>query len=365
MIPAAAGRLVAFTQLLRGHGFALAHDQIVSFLKAVTLLGPRDLGSISQAAVATLAPQRERRAEFDALFHAFFHEEAAIASAAQSIPEDEAPEHPGHSGGDDAPDTTEANESGQAASGGEILSRRNLFPATHDALTRLARFGPQALPRRRGFRRSPDARKGAIDLRRSVRTILAHDGDLLRLMRTRRQTVQRRVILLVDVSGSMKNHTADYLRYAHALLQIAPDAECYTFGTRLTRITRALRHPVADVALARASAVVADWDGGTRIGEALATFLARPQRASLIRGAMVIVLSDGLERGDHALMTAAVRSIGRRAHKLLWLTPLAADPRFRPETQAIKSILPFLTGLGDGGSLDALVDNTLKLGARP
>ena len=145
---------------------------------------------------------------------------------------------------------------------------------------------------------------------------------------------------------------------------MADNVETFTFGTRLTRITRALRHRDQARALARVAAVVDDWDGGTRIGPALSAFMANRHYASLLRGAVVLVLSDGLERGEPTAMREAVARIARRAWYLAWLTPLAADPRFRPETRALKDILNHLDRLGDGGSLASLVDHTLHIGAR-
>jgi uncharacterized protein with von Willebrand factor type A (vWA) domain len=164
----------------------------------------------------------------------------------------------------------------------------------------------------------------------------------------------RRLLLLVDISGSMKKHTDDHLRFAHALTQSLPDVETFSFGTRLTRLTRSLRHKSIDRALAEIAPAVADWDGGTRIGENLARFLAVPRFSRASRGALVLVLSDGLERGDPQPMTAAVRRLAARSWRLAWLTPLAADPDFSPDTAALKAILPIVDHLGDGSSVAAL-----------
>ncbi len=138
------------------------------------------------------------------------------------------------------------------------------------------------------------------------------------------------------------------------------DTETFAFGTRLTRLTHAMRIRSRKAALARASDLVADWDGGTRIGAALEAFLGHPRFAGLAHGAIVVVISDGLERGDHTRMTEAVRRLDRRARHLLWLSPLAGDPRYKPETAAIKAILPIVGHIGDGSSADSVVDVLLK-----
>ncbi len=363
-LPRAASVLVDFTRLLRAHGFPLGHEQMVMFLDAVRLLGPKSIESIRHAAHAALAPTADRHAEFDALFHAFFFEQAAVVSAAKSLPEEDAPVKDKGDQRREPPEIEGANRSGKVAAAQELLGiRRFDSPAEEPALDRLNREGAKALPRRRGFRKIPHRQGDALDLRRSMRRVVEHDGDVVRLMRERRKVLQRPIVLLIDVSGSMKAHTADYLRYAHALTQIADEVETFTFGTRLTRITKALTHRDCTRALANVAAVVDDWDGGTRIGPALSAFIGNPRYASLLRGAVVLVLSDGLERGDPAPMRAAVARIARRAFHLAWLTPLAADPRFRPETRALKDILQFLDQLGNGVSLASLVDHTLLIGS--
>lgn len=364
-LPRAASVLVDFTRLLRAHGFPLGHEQIVMFLGAVHLLGPKDIESIRYAAHATLAPPADRHAEFDALFREFFCEEIGAVSAARSLPEDDAPAKDRGQRHRDPPEIEGANRSGKAATAQEMLGIRRLeTPGDDRVLDRLNREGPKALPRRRGFRKIPHKRGAALDLRRSLQRVVEHDGDVLRLMRERRKLLQRPIVLLIDVSGSMKAHTADFLHYAHAMTQMADRVETFTFGTRLTRITRALGHRNMTLALESVAAIVDDWDGGTRIGPALTAFIANPRYASLLRGAVVLVLSDGLERGNPDPMREAVARIARRAFHLAWLTPLAADPRFRPETRALKDILEFLDQLGNGGSLASLVDHTLHIGSR-
>ena len=165
----------------------------------------------------------------------------------------------------------------------------------------------------------------------------------------------------------MKARTDAHLRFAHslrALVRAADRIEVFTIGTRLTRVTRALRLRNREQALATASGLVSDWDGGTRIGDALQAFLAVPRFASAARGAVVLILSDGLERGDPKAMTDAVKRLAARAWHLSWMTPLAADPGYRPETAALKSILPYLDTLADAGSTERLCHHVLNLSTR-
>jgi uncharacterized protein with von Willebrand factor type A (vWA) domain len=163
----------------------------------------------------------------------------------------------------------------------------------------------------------------------------------------------------------MKAHTDDYLSFAHALTQALPSVETFSFGTRLTRLTRSLRHKNLHRALTEIAPAVADWSGGTRIADSIAAFLAAPRFSRASRGALVIVLSDGLERGDPNAMAHAVRRLAARSWRLAWLTPLAADPGFRPETAALKAILKIVDQLGDGSGIDplcAFVEGSARLG---
>ena len=165
-----------------------------------------------------------------------------------------------------------------------------------------------------GARRGPFA-----DLRRTLRESVRNDGEVLRLGRLRRRTRPRKILLLIDVSGSMKARTAENMRLAHALSQAASNVEIFTFGTRLTRVTRALRLKRREQALNAAAHLVSDWDGGTRIGDALQAFLAVPRFGGYARGAAVVIVSDGLERGDPAALRDAVAKLSRRA----WRAQLA------------------------------------------
>jgi uncharacterized protein with von Willebrand factor type A (vWA) domain len=159
----------------------------------------------------------------------------------------------------------------------------------------------------------------------------------------------------------MKERTEAHLRFAHALAQSTQRVETFTIGTRLSRVTKALALKRREQALATVSAIVADWDGGTRIGDALQAFLAVPRFAGYARGALVLIVSDGFERGDHRAMTDAVARLKLLAWRISWLTPLLADPRYRPATDALKSILPLIDDLSDASSTDRLCAHVLAL----
>ena len=363
-LPRAARAFVSFAALLRVNGFAVAPEQTTAFLAAIELLGPRSMEDIRLAGLATLAPPPERRATYDRLFDIHFIGSEAIDQAGAEDEEVVRLQEEGR-GEDETLLVDEANESGLAAARSEALvERRFAASATGDALRRLAREAPARLPRRRGHRRMRARRGPWADLRRTLRESVRNDGEVLRLGRLKRRARPRKVLLLIDVSGSMKGRTDDNMKLAHALSHAAPNVEVFTFGTRLTRVTRALRVKRREQALSAAAHLVSDWDGGTRIGDALQAFLAVPRFGSYARGAAVVIVSDGLERGDPSALRDAVAKLSRRAWRLSWLTPLAAGPGFQPQTEALIAIRRFVDDLVDGGSTAAIVSHVLSLGQR-
>ena len=361
-MPAAARHLAGFPSFLRRFDFRTSPEQTMAFLEAVELLGPRSIDDVRRAALATLSPARERAGEFDALFRAWFHGEFAPVPGERED-ETEIRIHEEAAGVYEPSEAPDVDESGRSATAAEALSQRRFRPEFDLLLfRRFAREAPVRLPRRRGFRHAR-ARKGeSIDLRRALRLAVRQGGDTPVLPWRRRRPQHRRILLLIDISGSMKEHTEHTLRFAHALHRAAERMECFTLGTRLTRVTGAFRLRNPDRALERASALAPDWDGGTRIGDALRAFLAVPRFAGLARGAAVIILSDGLERGAPDAMIDAVRRLSRLAWRLSWLTPLAADAGFRPETAALAAVLPWLDDLEDGATPARLCAHVLGLG---
>jgi uncharacterized protein len=365
ILPRAARPFVTFPALLRANGFAVAPEQTAAFLESVGLLGPKSIADIRRAAHATLAPPPERRPAFDALFGVHFLGELEEGEALAQPDDETVRVQEERVGGAEPLASDEVNEAGQDATTAEALSvRRFGEESDFEALRRFARAAPARMPRRPGYRHMRARRGTSFDTRRTLREAVRNDGDVMQLRRLKRRPRQRRVLLLIDVSGSMKERTEPHLRIAHALAHAVERIEVFTFGTRLTRVTRAMRLKHREQALAATSAIVSDWDGGTRIGDALRAFLAVPRFAGYSRGAAVLVLSDGLERGDPSAMRQAVTRLSRLAWRVSWLTPLAADPDFKPQTEGLKAILPLVDDLADGSSVQSVCAHVLNLQAR-
>ena len=245
-----------------------------------------------------------------------------------------------------------------AAYSDEELLREKDFAEYTDAeralartlLRRIAARSPQRLSRRS---RPTRRRRDTHDLRATVRASLRHGGELIERRYREPGQRARRVVLVCDVSGSMAPYARMLLQYLQASVAAHARVEAFVFGTRLTRVTRDLDGRDPDRALRRAAERVSDWSGGTRIGAALAE-LNREHGRRIGRGAVVVVLSDGWDRGDPELLGAEMARLRRTAHRLLWLNPLAADPRYEPLTRGMRAALPHVDHLLPGNSIASL-----------
>jgi uncharacterized protein len=245
-----------------------------------------------------------------------------------------------------------------AAYSEQELLREKDFAAYSDAeralartlLRRIAARAPQRVSRRT---RPTRRRRDEHDLRATVRASLRHGGELMERRYREPGVRARRVVLVCDVSGSMTPYARMLLQYLQASVAAHTRVEAFVFGTRLTRVTRDLDGRDPDRALRRAAERVSDWSGGTRIGAALAE-LNREHGRRIGRGAVVVVLSDGWDRGDPDLLAAEMARLRRTAHRLLWLNPLAADPRYEPLTRGMRAALPHVDHLLPGNSIASL-----------
>jgi uncharacterized protein len=218
-------------------------------------------------------------------------------------------------------------------------------------------------PRRR-TRRYEKGRHGQhVDLRRTLRASLRTGGDPIRLARRRRRVARRRLVMLCDISGSMEPYARAYLQFLTCAAGSGPNAEAFVFATRLTRLTRALasRHP--ERAIQRAAAAAPDWSSGTRIGDALKTFNDRHGRRGMARGAVVVILSDGWERGDPTLVGREMARLARLAHRIVWVNPRVSASAFSVQAGGMVAALPHCDALVSGHSFEALGEVAAAIGA--
>jgi uncharacterized protein with von Willebrand factor type A (vWA) domain len=330
------GTLTGFGRALRAEGLSVGTGRIAQFCRAAALVGVEDL---YWAGRATLVSRPEDTPVYDRVFRTFF-----------GRPEPPRAKH--------APMRVrvEVEDEVGLASTAELLRRKSFARCTPEELAQLAKLMARidlAVPRRRTRRREPD-RTGLPDLRRTLRRSFRTGGEPVERAYRARRTRRRRLVLLLDVSGSMAEHSRALLVFAHAALRADRRWEAFCFGTRLTRVTRALATRDLDEALRRASDQVVDWDGGTRIGESLADFLDRFGHGGLARGAVVVICSDGLDVGDPDLLAEQMARLSRLAHRVVWLNPLKEDPAYEPLARGMKAALPYVDVFASGHDLASL-----------
>lgn len=355
--------LLALAHAVRAAGVAVTHDRSTAFLEAATIVGADDLERVRRAGRATLCAGPEDLLRFDQVFDAWF---ARGSDHVRRVPREQ---NRTLSSTLPLEDTDPGAGEGSAesvhvtASDREILRHRDvaaLAAGDKALLDRLIAGLRPRLPVRRSTRRTP-WRRGEIDVRRTLRSMLRQMGEPSRIERRRRGLRARRVVLLIDVSGSMRPYADALLRLAHVIVHAHPPGgagsatavEAFTLGTRLTRITEALRSRDPERALVRAGEQVPDWSGGTRLGEVLRAFLAQVGTRHLSRGAVVVIISDGWELGDGSELGAQLARMHRLAHRVIWANPHRGKEGYRPVQTGIVAALPHVDAFVAGHSVRA------------
>jgi hypothetical protein len=361
-VPAPAEVPVAFARLLRRRGLDVPGTAVVAFAEALALV---DLGrpeSAYWAGRATLVRRAEDIATYDRAFADFWRGRAApLAPPPPPVPVTLLADD-----GDDRPDDDASQDGSDELvqelrfSRVERLAEKDFATCTaderdelHDALAQLRLGGPTRRSRRFTPASGPSGRP---DLRRTIRDAKRTGGEALRLRTRKPRARPRRLVLLLDVSGSMDAYARALVRFAHAAVLARRHVEVFTLGTRLTRVTRQLSGPDPDLAVASAAAEVADWSGGTRLGDVLRTFNDRWGVTGLGRGAVVVILSDGWDRGDPDQLAAEMERLHRVTHSIIWVNPLKAAPGYEPLARGMAAALPHVDRFVPGHSLAALAD---------
>jgi uncharacterized protein with von Willebrand factor type A (vWA) domain len=218
-----------------------------------------------------------------------------------------------------------------------------------------------ATPIRR-TRRYEHGRGRQVDMRRTLRASLRTGGEPMRISRRRRRSERRRLVMLCDISGSMEPYARAYLQFLASAAGSGPRAEAFVFATRLTRLTRALRSRHPERAIERAAAAAPDWSSGTRIGDALKAFVDRHGRRGMARGAVVVILSDGWERGDPSVVSREMERLSRLAHRIVWVNPRVSASSFSVQAGGMVAALPYCDAFVSGHSFAALREVTEAIG---
>ncbi len=392
--------LLTLGRELRDAGLPLGSGQVMNLVEAVATVDPRKQGDVYHAAKATVVTRPEHIPLFDAHFAHFWRRlsnemdlpaETYLASNdPESVPLNDAAKPPGKQERRDGQTAGNQERTILAIEGSDEAERGEaedlevppedvLIFSAREALRRkdFAQFSSEEIAEARRIiegmtwrlgtretRRRERSNHGVyIDQRATLRRSLRHGGVPVDLRRRRRKERMRPLVLLCDISGSMDRYSRLLLRFVHALEHGLEAVEVFVFGTRLTRITRELRRRDVDHAIAEVTKSVEDWSGGTRIGESIKTFNYRWSRRVLRSGATVVVISDGWDRGDPALLAIEMGRLQRSCRRLVWLNPLLGAPGYQPLTQGIRAALPYVDDFLPVHNLQSLEALAQLLGA--
>ncbi len=363
------GTLVGFARELRQAGLPVGTGDAVTYCAAMGTLDPSDLLDVYWAGRATLVSRASDIAVYDRVFASYFLGtpglakdpltlRARVTGQAETVLDVPATGPPGE-------DRQEEAALGLMASAAEVLRHKSFTactPAELAAVRRIMRRIKLTPPRRRA-RRNRTAPSGRLpDMRRMMRESMRMHGEPPPLAWRTRKVAPRPLILILDVSGSMADYSRSLLQFAYSAKRACARVEAFCFGTRLTRITAELDHRRADDALARAAQVVFDWEGGTRIGDSISKFVKEWGRRGLARGGIVVICSDGLDRGDPAVLATAMARLRRLSHRVVWMNPhKGSDPDFRPSTLGMMVAAPYIDLLLSGHDLSSLEELAARL----
>ena len=363
--------LIEFGDELRDAGIAVGTGDAMTYVEAVSLLNPADLGDVYWAGRGTLVSRRDLIPTYDRVFKSFFLDVEtqgdselkammrATTSTAATL------EVPSPDPGEGEESNEEEAQLGYMASGAQVWRNKAFAACTDQELATIRRIVSdiKLTPPRRRTRRTITAKNGPrLDPRRMPRETMRSHGDPTRLFRQKRRLRIRPLVFILDVSGSMSDYSRNLLQFAYSARRAADKVEVFCFGTRLTRITRSLDRRKPDDALNLAATAVFDWDGGTRIGQSLDQFIKRWGRRGLSRGSIVVICSDGLDRGDPALLEASMEKLSRLSHRIVWMNPHKGDVKdFRPNSLGMMVADPFIDEIFSGHNLASLEQFAEKL----
>jgi len=375
----------ALGRRLREAGVPVTPGRAIDFTRALTLVRPVARRQLYWTARAVFVSDHAQVPAFDAVFFSVFGHGAvseetvrddapAVTTSAHETPGAEPGLTPGETqtgfstsppGQTDDEAETESERPVAWANDEEVLRHRRFDKLEPHELAQLYELMSRlelSAPKRRTRRYERRNRGERVDLRRTLRVSLRTAGDPVRLAHRRRRETPRRIVLLCDISGSMEPYARAYLQFLTAA-RGGSNAEVFVFATRLTRITRALASRNPERAMERAAAAAPDWSSGTRIGEALREFNDRHGRRGMARGAVIVILSDGWERGDPMLVGREMQRLARLAHRIVWVNPRVAADSFTVRSGGMLAALPYCDALVSGHSFDALGEVAAAIGA--
>ena len=382
-----ASNIVHFGRTLRAAGLPVGPGQVLRAVEAVEAAGLKKRDDFYWTLHSVFVNRRDQREIFDQAFHVYWRNPRLLEKMMEMLlPQIAVPEDPekkqkelsrrlqdalspgqgeGPKGEDEPPEVE--LEATFTVSDREVLQHRDFEQMTQaeidEALRAIARMR-LPVPERKTRRHEPARRGPRVDFRASLRRALRPEG----LIELRKQKPRRRpppLVILCDISGSMARYTRMFLHFMHAITNDRDRVFCFTFGTRLSNVTRALRYRDVDIALAKASQQVEDWSGGTRIGQALHEFNNKWSRRVLGQGAVVLLITDGLDREGAAGLEEEMERLHKSCSRLIWLNPLLRYGAYEPKSQGNRAMLPHVDEFRPVHNLESLAGLIAALDSHP
>ncbi len=362
---------IEFAQDLRFHGMVIGSDDVITFLSGISVLNATDVMDVYWSGRVTLVRKKDNIPLYNKRFQAFFLDisddepdarklklkSSANAGATLEVPNVE----------QGLPGDVQEDESrmGYMASAADISRYKAFAECSDEEINRFRKLISMlkvSPPMRRTYRTQSTPKGKVLDMRRMARETMRSLGEPKDLMFIKRKEKLRSIVFILDVSGSMADYSRNLLQLAYSARRANTKVEVFCFGTRLTRITKSIDKRTPDEAMRLAGESVLDWDGGTRIGDAIAAFVKESRRSRLGRGAIVVICSDGLDQGEPQALDKAMQTLSRLAHKVIWVNPHKGDNEdYVPNTIGMMIADPYIDRIFSGHNFKSIEEFAKEL----
>ena len=362
---------IEFAHDLRFHGMVIGSDDVITYLSAISVLNANDIMDVYWSGRATLVRKKDSVPLYNKRFQAFFLDisdnepdarKVKLKSSANAGATLEVPNVEQGLPGEVIEDETRL---GYMASAADISRHKAFADCSDEELNRFRKLISMlkvSPPKRRTYRTQTTPKGKVLDMRRMARETMRSLGEPKDLMYIKRKEKLRSIVFILDVSGSMADYSRNLLQLAYSARRANTKVEVFCFGTRLTRITKSIDKRTPDEAMRLAGESVLDWDGGTRIGDAIAAFVKESRRSRLGRGAIVVICSDGLDQGEPQALDKAMQTLSRLAHKVIWVNPHKGDNEdYKPNTIGMMIADPYIDRIFSGHNFKSIEEFAKEL----
>jgi uncharacterized protein with von Willebrand factor type A (vWA) domain len=362
---------IEFAHDLRFHGIVIGSDDVITYLSAISVLDAGDIMDVYWSGRVTLVRKKDNVPLYNKRFQAFFLDisenepdarKVKLKSSANAGATLEVPNVEQGLPGEVIEDETRL---GYMASAADISRHKAFAECSDDELNRFRKLISMlkvSPPKRRTYRTQSTPKGKVLDMRRMARETMRSLGEPKDLMFIKRKEKLRSIVFILDVSGSMADYSRNLLQLAYSARRANTKVEVFCFGTRLTRITKSIDKRTPDEAMRLAGESVLDWDGGTRIGDAIAAFVKESRRSRLGRGAIVVICSDGLDQGEPQALDKAMQTLSRLAHKVIWVNPHKGDNEdYKPNTIGMIIADPYIDRIFSGHNFKSIEEFAKEL----